>query len=173
MGRASVAAFAILAGYVNALKPTRQARAGQVDAALSGIAKSAFRRTGRFMIPAVVATTMSWLICQFGAYNVANYADSLWLRETSPYPSGGFGSALLDLWWSLLGTWTTGANAYDKIQWTLCFLLRGSMLVYLTLFATTFVKSRWRIVFYAILYCYYYAMGDCRISHQLLFFLFY
>ena len=160
MGRASVAVFAILSGYVNALKPLKQTRAGDIDAALSGVAKSAFRRTGRFMIPAIVATTLSWLVCQFGGYNLARTVDSAWIRDTSPIPSTSFAAALSDLFSNLATTWTDGGNQYDRIQWTLCYLLRGSMLVYLTLFATAYVQPKFRILIYAIMYMYYWKAGD-------------
>ena len=160
MGRASVAAFAILSGYVNALKPTKQTRAGQIDAALAGVAKSAYRRTGRFMIPAIISTTLSWLLCQFGVYSLAKQVDSSWIRDTSPHPSNSFGGAFMDLFHNLITTWTNGSNDYDKIQWTLTYLLRGSMLVYLTLFATAYIQPRYRVWVYALLMAYYYRLGD-------------
>jgi len=158
MGRASVAAFALLAGYVNSLKPIKQTRAGNIEAALTGIARSSFRRTGRFVLPAVIATTLSWLLCQCGAYKVANLADSAWIRDTSPEPSATFLSAFYDLFTNLGGTWIDGYNEYDKIQWTLTYLLKGSMTTYLTLIALAYVKPRWRI---AILIGLYYFMWKC------------
>ena len=164
MGRASVAVFAILSGYVNALKPIKQSRTGNIDAVLSGIAKSAFRRTGRFMIPAIVATTASWLVCQFGGYNLARTVDAAWIRDTSPIPSTSFAGALSDLFSNLVTTWTDGGNQYDRIQWTLCYLLRGSMLVYLTLFATAYVQPKFRILIYSIMYLYYWKSGDGETS---------
>ena len=160
MGRASVAIFAMLAGYVNALKPIKQTKAGNIDMALSGIAKSAFRRTGRFMMPAVIATTISWLVCQFGGYHLAKTVDSAWIRDTSPDPSASFAAALSDLSSNLITTWTDGGNQYDRIQWTLTYLLRGSMLVYLTLFATAYVQPRYRPFIYCGLHMYYWKVGD-------------
>lgn len=162
MGRASVAAFALLSGYVNSLSAMKKARAGNIDAALSGIAKSAFRRTGRFMIPAVLSTTLSWLMCQFGAYKIAKMASSNWIRDTSPEPSESFAAAFYDLFYSLGRTWLDGANKYDKIQWTLTFLLQGSMMTYLTLFATMYVKPRWRMVILCGLYYFKWKGGDCE-----------
>ena len=164
MGRASVAVFAILSGYVNALKPIKQSRTGNIDAVLSGIAKSAFRRTGRFMIPAIIATTASWLVCQFGGYNLASTVDAAWIRDTSPIPSTSFAGALSDLFSNLVTTWTDGGNQYDRIQWTLCYLLRGSMLVYLTLFATAYVQPKFRVLIYSIMYLYYWKSGDGETS---------
>lgn len=164
MGRASVAIFAILSGYVNALKPIKQLRAGNIDVALSGIAKSAFRRTGRFVIPAVIATTLSWLVCQFGAYRLAKTVDSAWIRDTSPVPSPSFAAAVSDLFYNLITTWTDGGNEYDRIQWTLTYLLRGSMLVYLTMFATAYVQPRYRVLVYCVMYMFYWKSGDGKIS---------
>lgn len=164
MGRASVAVFAIISGYVNALKPTRQARGGQANEALIAIAKSAYRRTGRFLLPVVVATLISWLICQFGAYKLARVVDSQWIRDTSAPASPNFAAAFTDLFHNLVSTWTTGANIYDPIQWTMAYLLRGSMLIYYTLFATTFVQPRYRIMIYAALEFYYWCMGDAVIG---------
>lgn len=160
MGRASVAIFAILSGYVNALKPIRQTKLGQIDFALSGVAKSAFRRTGRFIIPAVLATTLSWLICQLGGYGLASHVESAWIRDTSPLASSSFAAAFHDLFDNLVTTWTDGGNQYDRIQWTLCYLLRGSMLVYVTIVATAYVQSKYRILIYVVLYLYNWRMGD-------------
>ena len=164
MGRASVAGFALLSGYVNSLKPIKQSRAGNIDAALSGVAKSAFRRTGRFMIPAIIATTLSWLACQFGAYKLAKGVSSNWIRDTSPVPSVSFASAIYDLFYNLGRTWLDGSNDYDKIQWTLTFLLKGSMMTYLTLFATMYVKPRWRMFILCGLYYFKWKSGDCECS---------
>lgn len=160
MGRASVAAFALLAGYVNSLKPIKLSRAGNADAALSSVAKSSFRRTGRFMIPAVIATMCSWLLCQFGGYKVAHVADSAWIRDTSPTPSASFATAFYDLFQNLGTTWLDGFNAYDRIQWTLTYLLKGSMMTYLTLFATVYVKPKWRVFICVGLYWFKWKGGD-------------
>ncbi|MCJ1413519.1 hypothetical protein MMC19_007625 [Ptychographa xylographoides] len=164
MGRPSVAVFALLSGYVNALKPIKQTRAGHIEDALTGVAKSAFRRTGRFIIPAMIATTLSWLVCQFGGYGLAKEVESAWIRDTSPMPSGSFAAALRDLFNNLITTWTDGGNEYDRIQWTLCYLLRGSMLVYLTLVATAYVRPRYRMLIYTTLYLYYWKMGDAVVG---------
>lgn len=160
MGRASVAVFALVTGYVNSLGPLKKSRAGNADAALIGIAKSAFRRFGRFMIPAIVATVISWLACQFGAYNVAHVADSDWIRATSPVPSTSFAGAFYDLFKNLGTTWIDGGNAYDKIQWTLTYLLKGSMMTYLTLFALIYVKPRWRMLILVGLFWFKWKSGD-------------
>ncbi|KAL8940103.1 MAG: hypothetical protein Q9211_002435 [Gyalolechia sp. 1 TL-2023] len=167
MGRASVAIFALVTGYVNSLGPLKRSRAGNVDAALSGIAKSAFRRFGRFMIPAMVATTLSWLTCQFGAYNVAHFADSQWIRDTSPVPSSSFAGAFYDLFRNLGTTWIDGFNTYDRIQWTLTYLLYGSMMTYLSLFALVYVKPRWRMAIVAGMFYFKWKSGDALVGFNI------
>ena len=159
-----MAVFAIVSGYVNGLKPIRQTRAGQIDAALAGIAKAAYRRTGRFIAPVMVATITSWLICQLGAYRLARVVDSQWIRDSSPRASASFPMAFVDLFQNLVTTWTSGANIYDPIQWTMTFLLRGSMLIYLTLFATAYIQPRFRILVYATMQAYYWWIGDGKLS---------
>lgn len=160
MGRASVAVFALVTGYINALGPLKKSRAGNADAALTGIARSSFRRFGRFMIPAILATLISWLACQFGAYNIAHLADSAWIRDSSPRPSASFAGAFHDLFRSLIKTWVDGGNDYDKIQWTLTYLLKGSMLTYLTLVALIYVKPRWRMLILVGMFLFKWRSGD-------------
>ncbi|KAL8729564.1 MAG: hypothetical protein Q9166_004644 [cf. Caloplaca sp. 2 TL-2023] len=164
MGRASVAVFALVTGYVNSLSPLKKSRAGNADAALAGIAKSAFRRFGRFIIPAIVATVISWLACQFGAYNVAHLADSSWIRDTSPAPSTSFAGAFYDLFKNLGTTWIDGYNTYDRIQWTLTYLLQGSMMTYLSLFALIYVKPRWRMLILGGMFYFKWKSGDALVG---------
>lgn len=160
MGRASVAIFALVTGYINSLGPLKKSRAGNADAALTGIARSAFRRFGRFMIPAIVATLISWLACQFGAYKIAHIADSQWIRDTSPRDSTSFAGAVYDLFTSLVKTWVDGGNDYDKIQWTLTYLLKGSMMTYLSLLALIYVKPRWRMLILVGMFLFKWRSGD-------------
>ncbi|KAL9038162.1 MAG: hypothetical protein Q9180_003298 [Flavoplaca navasiana] len=164
MGRASVAIFALVTGYINSLGPLKKSRAGNADAALTGIARSAFRRFGRFMIPAIVATLISWLACQFGAYKIAHIADSQWIRDSSPHDSTSFAGAVYDLFRSLVKTWVDGGNDYDKIQWTLTYLLKGSMMTYLSLLALIYVKPRWRMLILVGMFLFKWRSGDALVG---------
>lgn len=116
----------------------------------------------------MVATILSWLAAQFGAYDLAHLTDSQWLRDTSASPSLSFVSAFSDLFRNLANTWVTGLNDYDRIQWTLVYLLSGSMLTYLTLFATVYVKPRWRIFIFSAFYFYKWETGDCEYLNRCL-----
>ena len=116
-GPAWVALFFVLSGFVNALKPIRQARAGSVDTALANLASSSFRRTGRLVLPAAAATVISWFLCQLGAYEMARSSDATWIRETSPSPSVSWTAAVISLFKNIFATWMFGQeNEYDQPQ---------------------------------------------------------
>lgn len=140
--------FAFLTGYVCALKPLKQSRAGDTAGAFVTIAKSAFRRPPRLVFPATIALVISWVVAQFGGFIVANRSDCWWCRYAAPDLEDSFWKELIRLPMNFLSTWTTGYMAYDDHQWALLPLLLASMLVYITLSATMFVKFRYRVLVY-------------------------
>ncbi len=163
-GPAWVALFFVLSGYVNALKPIKQARAGSIDNALTNLASSSFRRTGRLVLPAAAATVISWLLCQFGAYEIARASDAPWIRDTSALRSEPWSAAVLALLKNIAATWIFGhENKYDQPQWALIFLFKGSMLVFMTLLATVSATARWRMIVVVVMYAWSWASGDCKI----------
>ena len=162
-GRTGVSIFSLVTGYVCALKPLRQIRAGQPNAAFISISKSAFRRVPRLLLPTTIATTLIWLICQFGVFTVAKRVDSWWVSYTSPDMTPYFGEALWSLWFQSIMNWTNGwRNIYDGNQWTLLPLLHGSMVVYTFLFATAFTQARHRMMIEMGFFVYYYICNDCE-----------
>ena len=120
-----VALFFLLTGYVNAMKPMKQARNGSVGQALSGLSSSTLRRTGRLVLPTTVATLVSWMLCQLGGYRIGKTCDATWIRDTSPSPTAGFIAPLRSLVHNCFTTWSNGSNAYDPIQWTFAFPSQG------------------------------------------------
>lgn len=161
-GRVSIAVFALIAGYVNAIKPITLMRAKENDRALSRIASSAFRRTGRLVLPTTVATAIAWFLTQIGGFEVALHAHQPWIRDISPQKSTSISHALRCLLKNLVTTWTTGANDYDKIQWTITFFLQAALWTYMLLVAINYVKSRYRLLIYAGLYSYFW----CAMNRQ-------
>ncbi|KAF7509020.1 hypothetical protein GJ744_008415 [Endocarpon pusillum] len=159
-GRIGVTIFALMTGYVCALKPLRLIRARNSQAAFSTIAKSAFRRVPRFVLPATIAMIIAWALCQCGAFTVAHRIDVPWLRDASPTKSHSLSHAVHQLVWNFRSVWTTGQMDYDDHQWALLPLLKGSMMVYVTTSITVFCKYPYRLMIYALLYCYFYQ--DCR-----------
>lgn len=165
-GRIGVTIFAFLTGFVCALKPLRLARAGQQSAALSSIAKSAFRRAPRLIIPATFAMFIAWLLCQLGAFKVATVSDAEWLRYASPVPDPSLMNEIQRFFRVWLNTWTNGHMDYDDHQWAILPLLKGSMMVYVVLCATIYAKYQYRLVVYAALLFYWHMnpnpdTGEC------------
>jgi hypothetical protein len=151
-GHSWVAIFFILMGFVNALKPIKLARADQADKASVNLARGAFGRVCRLIIPAAIATLFSWIICQFGLYQMARESDAYWLYTTSPSPSPSFVDAIADLLISLRDTWIFGReNAFDQPQWALIHLLQGSMMIITALFLTVNMNALWRTISMSIL----------------------
>jgi peptidoglycan/LPS O-acetylase OafA/YrhL len=161
-GRIGVAIFSLVTGYVCALKPIRQCRAGKPEEALSSIAKSAFRRIPRLVLPTTIATVIIWALCQLGAFEIAHRTDSWWIDNSSPRRNPTFGTAVQGLLFELICTWTRGSNLYDNNQWSLLPLLRGSFTVYAMLVATTYVQPRYRMMVSLSLVVYYYVCRECR-----------
>ena len=159
-GPAWVALFFVLSGYVNAIKPIKMARAGTTDSTLSTIARNVFRRSGRLVLPSALATILSWALCQLHGYQLAKSSDSEWLRNTSPEPIPSVTGSLASLQRNLLSTWVDGANHYDEIQWTLPYLLKGSMTVFMTLVATVYAKPLYRILLVLGLYAFSWRSAD-------------
>jgi peptidoglycan/LPS O-acetylase OafA/YrhL len=154
-GRTAVALFFIITGYVNSIGPLAKASMGDYESMSSGIAKSALTRTGKLVLPVALATTISWLLANMGAYQMAGQVDSLWIRQGYHPPAASWRDACLSLLKAQIGTWTEVWNEnYDGTQWTLILFLEGSMMVYLTILSTAMIDSRTRKVIIAMIYLY-------------------
>ncbi|KAH8898211.1 hypothetical protein GQ53DRAFT_711367 [Thozetella sp. PMI_491] len=155
-GRVGVPIFAFLTGFVCAYKPLKLAYAqGNQSGSLMSIAKSAFRRPPRLVLPAVVATLISFLLTCFGAYRTANRCDSFWVRFDAPDPVPTLGQEIRRLFRTLLTTWTNTENIYDRHQWAMRPLLIGAFQVYITLAATIGMRFRYRVVVHVLLITYW------------------
>ncbi|KAK7541960.1 acyltransferase 3 [Phyllosticta citribraziliensis] len=161
-GRIGVTIFGFLTGFVCALKPLRLARGGQYDEALSAIAKSAFRRLPRLILPSTIAMAIAWFLAQIGAFNVAHRTDQVWIREASPRAAESLWGAVYDLWEAFRSVWTNGFMPYDDHQWAMLPLLKESMLAYVGLSATIFLKYKYRLIAYVLMFCYFF-----QDSHEL------
>ncbi|RKF55395.1 putative acyltransferase family protein [Erysiphe neolycopersici] len=159
-GRIGVSIFSLVTGYVCALKPLRQIRSGDQNAAFNSISRSAFRRIPRLILPTTIATILIWIVCQFGVFEVANHVDSQWLNHSSPNITPFIGPAFRDLVYNIISTWTKELNLYDINQWTLFPLLKGSMMVYVTLVSTAYCKSRYRLLIELGLFLFGYISKD-------------
>ncbi|QDS74981.1 hypothetical protein FKW77_005278 [Venturia effusa] len=169
-GQSFVALFFILMGFVNSLKPLKQAQAHQYEEALMALAKSSLNRTARLVLPATAVTVLAWAACQLGLLDIARTSDAYWLQVNSEPKSEHFNQAVVDLFQrGILNTWTRGDNPYDQPQWALRYLLLGSMNIFLVLLITITMQAKFRIVVLSLLYIYCWAAGDFLVSTNVYF----
>ncbi|KAK3368740.1 acyltransferase family-domain-containing protein [Podospora didyma] len=154
-GRIGVPIFAFLTGFVCAYKPLKLAyQQGNVPASLKSIARSAFRRPPRLILPALIATVFSFILSCFGAYKAATRCDSFWVRFDAPEILP-FRENFQRLFRSALTTWTNTENVYDRHQWAMRPLLVGAFQVYIVLAATIGMRFRYRIMVHVLLMLYW------------------
>lgn len=98
---------------------------------------------------------LAWMLAQFGLFTVARRCDSDWLRDSSVSVGDSLGGEVVRLWRVFLATWTNGHMDYDDHQWALLPLLKGSMIVYVTLVAMMYMQFRYRVLVYMGMYMYF------------------
>ncbi|KAF2645448.1 hypothetical protein P280DRAFT_465281 [Massarina eburnea CBS 473.64] len=145
-GRLGVSVFALVTGYVCALKPIKLYRQDNPEAAFAAISKSALRRFPRLFFPAAIATCLVWLLVETGLYTIAKHTDSFYLDVMSQPRIGNLGAALTKLVQEIAATWTKRKNDYDSAQWTMLPLLQESTAIYVFLVATAYIRSRFRML---------------------------
>jgi peptidoglycan/LPS O-acetylase OafA/YrhL len=86
-GNFCVAIFFILSGFVCSIKSLRRGRAEDKDGARNVASDSIVRRAVRLIVPPTIATFVSWVCSQTGAYTLAYDYGSWWLaRVQGPIP---------------------------------------------------------------------------------------
>ncbi|EMD66630.1 hypothetical protein GGP41_008044 [Bipolaris sorokiniana] len=158
-GRSAVAIFFLVTGYVNSIGAISKSRAGNHEAAFHGIARSALARSGRLILPTMIATIISWFLAQTNAYHMTKHVDAQWIRQGWHRQEPSLWMALKSLFKAQTETWVVGWDEYDGTQWTLHLFLEGAFLVYTTMFATVLVRPKARFLIYAVLYAYYWQVG--------------
>jgi len=154
-GRIGVPIFAFLTGFVCAYKPIKLAyQQNNVPASLKSVARSAFRRPPRLVLPALIATFISFVLSCLGAYTAANHCDSFWVRFDAPDPLP-FVDNVRRLFTTSLSTWTSTENLFDRHQWAMRPLLIGAFQVYIVLAATIGMRFKYRILVHVMLIVYW------------------
>lgn len=103
-------------------------------------------------------------MANLGFYRLGKRCAAFWLRDTSPLPDASFGDAIYNLFYQCYTTWTNSSNEYDKNLWSMMFLLKGSMFVYLALLATIRCTPRYRMLVFGALYSLAFASRDRELS---------
>lgn len=155
-GRIGVPIFAFLTGFVCALKPLKLAyHHDNPSAALSSVARSAFRRVPRLVLPSTIATLIGFIAVVFGGLKTATRCDSFWVRFDAPNAEPTFAKELRRLFRTLLSVWTDTDNPYDRHQWAMRPLLVGAFQVYVLVAATMGMRFRYRVVVHVALLIYW------------------
>jgi len=157
-----------MTGFVGAMKPLKQARAGRHDAALASLASSAFRRAARLVLPATIATLGSWALCQVGGYMRGRLVQSEWMVRTCPEPSGGVVRAVQSLGRNVFNTWAGLENRYDANQWAMPWFFKASVLLFATLLATVRATPGCRMVVFMGLYAFSWACKERKFGSVIL-----
>jgi hypothetical protein len=145
---------------VNSFRAIKQTREGDTEGVLTHLSRSTFGRIGRLIVPTNAAILLSWLVCQLNGHRIARVVDSAWIQRVSCAPGPSFGASVDKLLRNLTLFWHNGQSPYDGTHWTIPFFLQGSMLVYLTLLATTFARPRYTKGIIIFLYLFSWAGGQ-------------
>jgi hypothetical protein len=160
-GQSFVALFFILMGFVNSLKPLKQAQSNQIEEALLTLARSALNRSARLVLPAATVTCLAWLACQLHLNEIARKSDAYWLYNTSRGVIPDLGNALTMLKDALVACWVWGDNPYDQPQWALKWLLIGSFWIFCVLLMTITTRPLFRMCVLSAAYWYSWISADC------------
>lgn len=168
-GRLAVALFFIITGYVNSFNARKSIHIGDSSLVLSNISRNTLSRAARLVVPTNAAICMVWLLCQMNAFRVASLADSSWIRLSgASAPGPTFVAAIAGLLRNLIVFWHNGGSEYDHTYWTIPFFLKGSMLVYLTVSATTFTRPRYTKLILLFLYLFAWSGGQGESEHHIM-----
>ncbi|KUI55399.1 hypothetical protein VP1G_02824 [Cytospora mali] len=145
-GRIGVAIFSFVTGYVCALKPVRNFKAGNQNSSFNSISRSALRRVPRLVLPVLLILTLSCLATQLGAFETANHCDGAGLPETSPDRQDNWLVAAYALIQDMVRVWSHGQSQYGAELWTMMPIMKGAFWVYCYLLATAHVQTKYRMM---------------------------
>lgn len=148
--------IAFLTGFVCALKPLKLARnRHQQGEALMAIARSIFRRPPRLILPATIATFITFCLTIVGGFESADSCDSSWVRFDAPGREATYWREVKRFFAALLTTWTSRENPFDRHQWALLPLLVGAFQVYLVVLATMGSRLMYRLGVHGLIMLYW------------------
>ncbi|EAW10319.1 acyltransferase family protein [Aspergillus clavatus NRRL 1] len=150
-GHIMVAIFFVISGYVLSYKPLKMIRTRSWDQTLTVLASSTFRRGFRLYIPSIVGIFLVFVAVRLGVFNyshrVVNQGDTI-LGTNEQHPplmksfTKQFGdwyrtvAHLIDPW-----NWALYYNYYNPHLWTIPVEFRCSIVLFLTIIATSRVTA--------------------------------
>ena len=163
-----VAIFFVISGYVLSHKPIKQIRTRQAAQLQQTLSSSVFRRAGRLYFPSMIAVVTCGFLTWAGAFRYATSTARseapvvFELHESTPPHYDSFivqiADAVKNAWWmTYFWRWksTTTPGDYNLHLRTIPTEFRCSMVLFLSLIATSRLQTRWRLSYLLtfITYC--------------------
>ncbi|KAI9371964.1 acyltransferase family-domain-containing protein [Aspergillus egyptiacus] len=172
-GHIMVAIFFVISGYVLSYKPLKMIRSRSWDETFVVLASSTFRRGLRLYVPSVFGILLVLIAVRLGAYNYSQkvlFEGHTILGTNEQHPPIMVKSFLRQCWdWYATVArlmdpfdWALYYNNYNPHLWTIPVEFRSSMVLFLTILATSRVKTAVRISLVSLLvwFCMRYGRWD-------------
>ncbi|KAI9042632.1 acyltransferase family protein [Aspergillus affinis] len=160
-GHIMVAIFFVLSGYVLSYKPLKMIRGRSWEQTFTVLASSTFRRGLRLYVPSIAGILLVMVAVRLGVYNYSHKVVDqgltiLGTNEQHPPVMKSFNKQFWDLYSTivqLMDPWNWGLyyNYYNPHLWTIPVEFRCSIVLFLTLLATSRVATRVRVSLVGIL----------------------
>jgi peptidoglycan/LPS O-acetylase OafA/YrhL len=150
-GHIMVAIFFVLSGYVLSYKPLKLIRSRSWDQVFTSLASSTFRRGLRLYIPSIVGIFLVFLAVRAGVYNyshvVVNQGQTIQgTNEQHPPVMKSLRRQFWDWYFTVvnlvnLWDWALYYNYYNPHLWTIPVEFRSSIVLFVTILATSRLVS--------------------------------
>ncbi|EAL89936.1 hypothetical protein KXW98_004941 [Aspergillus fumigatus] len=150
-GHIMVAIFFVISGYVLSYKPLKMIRTRSWEQTLATLASSTFRRGLRLYIPSIVGIVLVFIAVRLGVYNyslkVLNEGQTiLGTNEQHPPLMKSFTKQFWDMYLTVVHlmdpwNWALYYNYYNPHLWTIPVEFRCSIVLFLTIIATSRVTA--------------------------------
>ncbi|KAL4784797.1 acyltransferase family-domain-containing protein [Aspergillus varians] len=155
-GHIMVAIFFVISGYVLSYKPLKLIRSRSWEETFVAVTSSTFRRGLRLYVPSIVGILLVLIAVRLGAYNYSQKVvfEGHTIRGTNeqhpPIMVKSLSKQLWD-WYATIARlmdpfdWGLYYNNYNPHLWTIPVEFRSSLVLFLTILATSRVKTGVRI----------------------------
>jgi peptidoglycan/LPS O-acetylase OafA/YrhL len=171
-GHTMVAIFFVISGYVLSHHPLKLMRGCHWEKTFHVLSSATFRRALRLYIPSIAGTFLVFIAIRLGLYNYSQLVVNKGLtitgtNEQHPLIMRAFSGQFRD-WCKMIihltnpFDWSLYYNNYNPHLWTIPLEFRGSLILYLTMLATSRLRSTVRISFvvFLLIFCGYWGRWE-------------
>ncbi|KAL2870244.1 acyltransferase family protein [Aspergillus lucknowensis] len=172
-GHIMVAIFFVISGYVLSYKPLKLIRSRSWEETFVTLTSSTFRRGLRLYVPSFIGILLVLIAVRLGAYNYSQKVlfEGHTIVGTNEQHPPIIVKSFLKQWWDWYATiarlmdpfdWALYYNNYNPHLWTIPVEFRSSIVLFLTILATSRVKMAVRICLVSTLvwFCMRYGRWD-------------